>query len=489
MEKIPEGVMIVGVRIGIIGAGSAVFSIRLVGDLVKARELSGSEVVLMDVDEERLKAVEILAKAFVEKMGADISFKTTKNVDHAIEDSDFVINTALVGGHDYLEKVRRIGEKYGYYRGIDAQEFNMVSDYYTMSNFNQLSFFVEVAKKIEKLSPKAWLIQAANPVFEGTTLIRRMVPSVKVVGFCHGYHGVYKIAEALKLDVSKLDWQVAGFNHAIWLNRFRYGGKDAYEKLLEWKEENLENWKPSDPFDDQFSPMAFEMLELYGMMPIGDTVRNSSWRYHRNLREKMRWYGEPWGGADSEIGWMWYRKALEASVKAVDELARIASAGEDIFDPEVIKRVALGAGLPEEALRWVEKLAGEEMSGEQHVPFMRAIVSGKPERLVVNVLNDGVIEEIPKDVVVEVPAIVDSDGIHPEKIDPPLDERVIRFYLYPRMVRMELAVRAFIERDLRYIKEILYRDPRTTSEGQVEGVLNEILGLPENEKMREHYGV
>ena len=57
------------------------------------------------------------------------------------------------------------------------------------------------------------------------------------------------------------------------------------------------------------------------------------------------------------------------------------------------------------------------------------------------------------------------------------------------MVRMELAVRAFIERDLRYIKEILYRDPRTTSEGQVEGVLNEILGLPENERMREHYGV
>ena len=476
-------------RIGVIGAGSAVFSMRLIGDLVKSEELSGSEVVLMDVDEERLRAVEILAKAFVESTGADLRFRSTTSLEDAIRDSDFVINTALVGGHEYLEKVRKIGEKYGYYRGIDAQEFNMVSDYYTMGNFNQLAYFVEIAEKIAELSPNAWLIQAANPVFEGVTLITRAVPQVKVVGFCHGHHGVFKIAQALGLDPREIDWQVAGFNHAIWLSRFRYKGEDAYHLIEKWRDENLKDWKPKDPFDDQLSPMAFEMLKTYGMMPIGDTVRNSSWRYHRNLREKIRWYGDPWGGADSELGWEWYKKTLEMVVKAVEFFARKAAEGVRVFDPKVAKKLTLSAGIPEEISKWIDSLTSDEMSGEQHVPFIRAITTGNPERLVVNVKNDGVLNDIPDDVVVEVPAIVDGEGIHPEKIDPPLKDEVVRLYLYPRLSRMELAVRAFLERRIDYIKEILSRDPRTMSEGQAEAVLEEIASLPENEPMRRHYGI
>ncbi|RKX39732.1 MAG: alpha-glucosidase/alpha-galactosidase, partial [Thermotogae bacterium] len=88
---------------------------------------------------------------------------------------------------------------------------------------------------------------------------------------------------------------------------------------------------------------------------------------------------------------------------------------------------------------------------------------------------------------VEVPAIVDKDGIHPEKITPPLPKRVVMYYLYPRMVRMEMALEAFLTGDIRILKEILHRDPRTKSDEQVEEVLKEILSLPENEEMRKHY--
>ncbi len=474
------------VRIGIIGAGSAVFSMRVVGDLIRAEDLSGSEIVLMDIDEKRLSAVEILANRFVEEFEANLKFKKTTDLDDAIRDSDFVINTALVGGHEYLEKAREIGEKYGYYRGIDAQEFNMVSDYYTLSNFNQLSYFVNIARRISELSPKAWMIQAANPVFEGTTLITRAVPEVNVVGFCHGHHGVFEIAKKIGLDVEKLDWQIAGFNHAIWLNRFRYDGKDAYP-LIE-KLQN-ENWRPQTPFDDQLSPMAFEMLNFYGMMPIGDTVRNSTWRYHRNFKTKLRWYGSPWGGADSELGWEWYKQTLKSTVKVIEELAKLAlESKERIFKVERVSELAKKFNVPEEIFQEFFAVVEEE-SGEQHIPFMKALTSGKPERLVVNIRNNGVIPGIPDDVVVEIPAVVDSEGIHPEKIDPPLNDQVLRLYLYPRMVRMELAVRAFLERDVNYIYEILHRDPRTRSEGQVESVIEEIAHLPENKPMREHYKI
>lgn len=101
------------VKIGIIGAGSAVFSLRLVSDLCKTPALYGSLVTLMDIDEERLEAVYILAKRYVEEVGAELKFEKTKNLEDAIIDADFVINTAMVGGHTYLEKVRQISEKYG----------------------------------------------------------------------------------------------------------------------------------------------------------------------------------------------------------------------------------------------------------------------------------------------------------------------------------------------------------------------------------------
>ncbi len=479
-------------KVGIVGAGSAVFSLRIVGDLIKAGVFSGSEVVLMDIDERRLRNVGILAERLSQELGESLKFVETTNLEDAIIDSDYVINTALVGGHGYLEKVRRIGEKHGYYRGVEAQEFNMVSDYYTFTNFNQLSYFVEIAKKLERLSPRAWLIQAANPVFEGVTLITRSVPNLKVVGFCHGHYGVHGIAQTLGLDMERLDWQVAGFNHAIWLNRFVYDGKDAKDLILKWAEENLESWKPSDPFSDQLSPMAFEMFRKYGMMPIGDTVRNSSWRYHRNLETKKKWYGEPWGGVDSELGWEWYQKWLGKVVEVMDIVARYAQENpkKRIFEIDTLMELLKGYEVSKDILDGIERLVDKgKMSAEQQVPFMMAISAGMRQRLVVNIPNNGVLKDIPDDVVVEVPAIVDEKGIHPEEIDPPLNDVVIRTYLYPRMTRMELAVRAFMERRFDYIKEILYRDPRTKSDEQVENVLMEILHLPENERMREHYGV
>jgi len=90
-------------------------------------------------------------------------------------------------------------------------------------------------------------------------------------------------------------------------------------------------------------------------------------------------------------------------------------------------------------------------------------------------------------VVVEIPAFVDKEGIHPEKIDPPLPDRVIKYYLQPRIMRMEMAIEAFLSGDIRIIKELLYRDARTRDDEQVEKVIEEILMLPENEEMRKHY--
>ncbi|HEC92706.1 MAG TPA: alpha-glucosidase/alpha-galactosidase, partial [Candidatus Atribacteria bacterium] len=216
-----------GIKLSIIGAGSAIFSLRLVGDFCKTKDLSGSLVSLMDIDEKRLNSVHNLATRYAAELGANLKFERTTDMKRSIKNADFVINTALVGGREQLDAIREVGEKYGYKRGIDRQEFNMVSDYYTLSNYNQLKYFLDVAHSMEEICPNAWLLQAANPVFEGTTLISRN-SNIKVVGFCHGHYGVDALIRSLRLDIKQVDWQVAGFNHNIWLTRFLYKDKDAY---------------------------------------------------------------------------------------------------------------------------------------------------------------------------------------------------------------------------------------------------------------------
>ena len=452
-----------GIKLSIIGAGSAIFSLRLVGDLCKTKGLSGSSVSLMDINEKRLNSVHILATRYAAALGANLKFEKTTDMKRSIEGADFVVNTALVGSHEQLDASRKAGEKHGYKRGIDSQEFNMISDYHTLSNYKQLEYFLEVAHSMEEICPNAWLLQSANPVFEGTTLISRY-SNIKVVGFCHGHNGVEVLARSLGLDIREVNWQVAGFNHNIWLTRFLYKDKDAYPLVDQWIEEEAREWKPKDPFDDQMSPAAIDMYKFYGRMPIGDSVRNGSWKYHYNPETKKKWYGEPWDGADSDLGWDWYQNYLKASTDKSFKLAL------------------------DKSVNLLKEFPPEVKSGEQHIQFIDALTNGHQERFVLNITNKGpIITDIPEDVVVEVPVIVNKKGIHPEEINPPIPKRIMNMYLAPRMLRMEWALEAFVTGDKMMLQEILIRDPRTKSFEQAEVVIDELLALPFNKEMKKHY--
>jgi len=459
------------VKISIIGAGSAVFSLRIISDICKTRELSGSSISLMDVDSERLKAVEVLAKSFSEQMGASLQIETTNDLETAVADSNFVINTALGGGHDFLEKMREIGQRNGYFRGIDTQEFNMVSDYYTLTNRNQLSYFLKIANTIKKLAPKAWMILAANPVFEGTTLIQRET-DIKMVGFCHGHHSLQEIYNVLGLKDEEVNWQVAGVNHGIWLNSFETNGQNTYPLLDDWLRKEVYN-DPKAPFDDQLSPAARRMYSFYGRMPVGDTIRNSSWEFHHDDEEKKKWYGKPWGGADSTEGWKWYKEQLGKITTAMKGLAEILEKDPSVEIKKILESQA--GNFPEDLGRSVQELFDPNCrSGEQHVPFINAIENNVTARLIVNTFNNGTIKGIKDDVAVEVPALVDKYGIHKEILDPALPEKIVKWYLEPRILRMEWALEAFLKKDNAMLVEFLMRDPRTTSRVQAERTVREI---------------
>ena len=458
-------------KITIIGAGSVRFSLQLIGDIAKTENLAGSLVSLMDINEEKLEAIYVLAQKYVEDLGASLKLEKTMDMSQALEGTDFVIHSAAPSYPDRYDLITQIGEKHGYYRGIDSQEFNMVSTYsYILCSYPDLKLSSEIAELMEKLSPQAYLLQTANPVFEATQFVSQST-GVKVIGFCHGFSGVFGAFHALGLNPEEVDWQVAGVNHGIWLNRFLYRGENAYPLLDKWIEEESQHWQPENPWDVQLSPAVIDMYKFYGMLPIGDTCRNGSWKYNYNLETKKKWY-EKFGGIDNEVERPRFHESLRKEKQKLLDLAE-----EVRRNPEV----DLFQAYPEIFTR-------DKMSGEQHIPFINGISGGPEARLILNLQNRGVISGIPDDVVVEIPVIVSKDNIQPEKLDPDVTERTKNMYLMPRILRMRWALEAYTTGDKRVLEEILVRDPRTKSFEQVKAVLEEIMSLPINEEIARYFG-
>ncbi len=126
------------------------------------------------------------------------------------------------------------------------------------------------------------------------------------------------------------------------------------------------------------------------------------------------------------------------------------------------------------------------MSGEQHVPMVDAIVNDRESMFQVNIPNKDAIKGIPNDVVVEVPAIVSGRGVQRTHVCA-LPKPLMSHMMIPRMLRMEWALEAFLEGGKDLLLEWLLNDQRTKSLEQAESVIKDILALPFNKEMAEHY--
>jgi alpha-galactosidase len=433
------------VKIGVIGAGSAVFSLGLVRDLCLAESLAGSLVTFMDIDAERLELVHRLAVRYAAELGVSLRFEATLERERALREADFVLNTAMVGGHDCEEAWRRLSEEHGYYRGLRLQ-----------TNLQQYELMLSVARDMERLCPDAWLVQSSNPVFEGCTLMARQT-GIKLVGLCHGFYGYRRLCEAIGVPPDEVQWEAPGVNHWIYLTQFRYQGRDLYPLIDEWIETKAAaywaNFRGSFS-DTQLSRAAIDHYRRVGLMPIGDASRCfSEWYYHTDLATKRRWYGYL-GGFDSEIGWSHYLQRLQENI-------------------EKLRRVALDT-----SARVTEALPPVR-TREIQVPLIDAIANDRPGIFQVNVPNNGAIEGIADDVVVEGKALVDGAGIRLLHVGR-LPEKLMQMVLLPRILKMEKELLAFTTGDRDVLVSCVLEDHRTRSLEQAEAVVDAMLALPWN---------
>lgn len=441
------------VRISVIGAGSATFSLGLVKDLCLTENLKGSEVSFMDLDEERLNAVTEMAIRYTREIGSDLKFEKTTIRKDSLKAADFVINTAAVQSHYHARNMRDLMKKHGYYYGGVST-----------GSFYQFQLMMEIARDIEMICPEAWLIQSANPVFGGCTLMTRET-DVKVCGLCHGHYGYRHIAEILGLELDRVDYQAPGVNHNIWMTHFLYDGEDAYPLIEKWiEEEGEEYWDThvaEKTHDIQLSRGAVHQYRMYGLFPIGDTPRSGGWWYHTDLDTKKWWYGEPWGGPDTQIGRPFYVKTLEKKLAQIRE----ASANPNASMVEVF---------------------GKEKTVEQQVPIIDALTNNIEGKFQVNVPNNGALDGVDDDVVVEVPAIINKTGIQPLNVGA-LPKKIMLEQILPSILGTERSIHAYKTGDRSMLLLDALENHQTRSYRQAAEALEEALADPANQKVSEHF--
>lgn len=429
-------------KVAIIGAGSAQFSLTMVRDLCLTPNLRGSHVVFMDIDEERLDMIYHLARRYSEQLGSNLTFEKTTNRAAALEGADYVINTAYVLGHIVEANLRDVCSRHGYYHFGGA-----------LGPYHQFWLMLSVAQDIEKICPNAWLIQVGNPVFHGCTLMTRET-STKIIGLCHGHYGYLEIAATLGLDPDKVVWEAPGLNHNIWLTKFEYEGKDAYPLIDEWiatqGEEYWQTHVARSTHDAQMSRGACNQYHLYGLFPIGDTVRRGGWWYHTDIVTKKRWYGEPFGGPDTHIARPYFVKNLEQTI------ARMIAASKDP-QADLVKEF------------------GAAHSREQIVPIMDALSFNNAGEFQINVPNQGgKLHGIPENVVVEVPARIDSSGVHIKDFTQ-LPPQILLNHVMPEWMEMERDLYAFKSGDKRMLLWQLLNEHPTKSYDQAVVLLDELI--------------
>ncbi|MCB9150570.1 MAG: alpha-glucosidase/alpha-galactosidase [Caldilineaceae bacterium] len=447
------------IKIAVIGAGSATFSLGLVKDLCLTPNLAGSFVHFMDINEERLPMITKLAQRYSQELGQDLRIESTTDRHEALRDADFVINTADAKGHYHAAAMRDIIAKHGYYYSTGA---SVPGSYY---NFNLM---MSVVRDMEEICPDAWLIQSGNPVFSGCTLMTRE-SDIKIIGLCHGHYGVYGIARTLGLEINSLKdltWQAPGLNHNVWLTFCYYRGQDMYPMIDEWIETKAdEYWRthvPERTHDIQMSKGAIHQYMMYGLMPIGDTVRSGqSWWYHTDLATKQFWFFDKFGGPDTDIARPQYVKGLEEKLAMIKRLAS---------DPKAS----------------VVQELGQEKTREQQVPIIDALVNNVEEQFEVNIPNNGVLAGIPDDVVVEVPAIINKGGVFPMQVEP-LPPKVMYEMIYPNWLAMERELLAYKTGDRTQLIWNALQSNKTHSYEQAVALVKDVMGVEGHEEVDEFF--
>lgn len=401
-------------RICFIGAGSVEFTRDLVTDILRFPELAAAELVLHDVDDERLRTAAGAARSVARQLAARPSITATADRREALAGADFVINTVQIGGLAATRADFAVPAKYGLRQTI-GDTLGIGGIFRALRTF---PFLAALAGDMRAACPEALLLNYTNPMAMNVSYLARVAPDIRAYGLCHSvFWTVVGLCEVMGVDPAEVSYRSAGVNHQAWLLELRRGGTDLYPVL--------DARIASDP--QLRRRVRVDMYRRLGYYPT-ETSEHSS--------EYVPWYLH----AESEIERLRipvgaYLGISEDNVASFERTRDVLDAGGD---------VALADGATEYAPQ-----------------VIHSAVTGERRRIQVNVANTGLITNLPPGLGVEVPATLDGDGVHPWHVGalPPQCAALNRSFLNV----VELVVAAAAAEDPRAIRQAAMLDPSTAA--------------------------
>lgn len=398
----------------IIGAGSVEFTRELLGDVFSFPELGSVRVVLHDIDPERLQTAEAIANATASAAGAQPEVVAVADRRRALAGADYVINVIQVGMHDATVRDFDYPEKYALHQTI-GDTIGIGGIFRGLRTFPVLA---GIAKDMLEVCPDAWLLNYTNPMAMNVTYLRHVAPKLKVLGLCHSVYWTMRgLCELVDVPFDEVAYWSAGVNHQAWVLRWERNGESLYPLL----DERIS----ADP--ELRRRVRVDMYRRLGYYPT-ETSEHSS--------EYVPWYLRHPEEVDRlrlDVGA--YVRISEANLA---EYARVRSelAGTSTLDIDT-------------------------ESTEYAPQVIHSFETGTPRVISANVVNDGLITNLPDGLAVEVPTLLDALGAHPTKVGdlPPQCAALNRNFLGP----VELAVRAAVDGDPRLVRAAAMVDPNTAA--------------------------
>ncbi|MCF1445455.1 alpha-glucosidase/alpha-galactosidase [Agrobacterium vitis] len=417
-------------KITFIGAGSTVFMKNIIGDVLQRPALSGARIALMDINPQRLEESEVVARKLISTFGASATVETFADQRKALEGANFVVVAFQIGGYEPCTVTDfEVPKKYGLRQTI-ADTLGVGG---IMRGLRTVPHLWSICEDMMQVCPQAIMLQYVNPMAINTRAIAEKYPAIKQVGLCHSVQGTaMELAEDLSIPYEDIRYRSAGINHMAFYLNFEHrqpdgSYRDLYPDLLRGYREGRApkpTWNPRCP-----NKVRYEMLTRLGYFVTESSEHFAEYTpyFIKDGREDLI---EKFGIPLDEYP----KRCIEQVERWKDQAAAYRSADKIEVKP----------------------------SKEYASSIINSVWTGEPSVIYGNLRNNGCITSLPDNCAVEVPCLVDDNGIQPTTIGalPPQLTALMRTNINVQ----ELTVAALINENPEHLYHAAMMDPHTAAE-------------------------
>jgi alpha-galactosidase len=363
-------------KIAFIGAGSTVFAKALLGDILSFPELSGATISLHDIDAERLRTSEVVARRVAASLEARPTIEATADRRRALDGADYVIAMFQIGGYRPSTVIDfEIPKRYGLRQTIaDTLGIGGI-----MRGLRTIPVLLDVCRDMEAVCPDAHLLNYVNPMAINCWALSRATP-IRTIGLCHSVQGTAEqLARDIGVPVADINYLCAGINHMAFYLRFERRTPGGVEDLYPLIRRVVEEGRVPD-----WNRTRYDLFARFGYFVTESSEHLSEyvpWFIKRDRPDLIERYNIP---LDE------YITRCETQIDAWEAIRQLL---ED-------ETMALAV----------------ERTHEYGAYIIHSLETGQPRVVYGNVANDHLIDNLPQGACVEVPCLVDRNGIQPTRV-------------------------------------------------------------------------